>query len=94
MIWLHLLGAFPIFMLIRLVPLWKIRNRGCDAFYFLLAAEKFREQKRIPVRFGGLFLLEEDEQWYPPLFYMILALIPDKTLAKIHWAMNHVFDAT
>jgi hypothetical protein len=43
-----------------------------DNYYWLLAARAYRTQRGLPVRIPGKYLLEDEEQGYPPLFGMLL----------------------
>ena len=46
-----------------------------DQHYWLLAAKAYREQSGLPVRISGKYLMESDEQAYPPLFGMLLGRV-------------------
>ena len=49
--------------------------QGCrGAAAWTLVAAAYRQQRRLPVRLGGKYLLEDDEQGYPPLFGIVLGL--------------------
>lgn len=85
--------ALAIFLAIRLVPLWPARHRGTDAFYYMLCVEAFRQQRKVPFTLPGLFLLEEDEQWYPPVFTVFLSCLPSSCLRKGYWTINHALDS-
>jgi hypothetical protein len=85
-------AAAAAFFLLRLLPIWKVRSRGCDAYNILLCAEAVRRTKRIPPRIDGLFLLEEPEQWYPPVFFVVAALLPQKWLNEKFWLVNQCVD--
>jgi hypothetical protein len=43
-----------------------------DHYYWMLAAEAYRSQRGLPVRLRGKYLMEPDEQAYPPLFGLLL----------------------
>jgi len=79
-------------LLLRLAPLWKRRYRGVDAYYFLLTAEEFKKQKRIPIKLPSYYLLDIEEQWYPPGFSVFLGLFPQKTLTKFYWLLTPLLD--
>lgn len=82
-----------LFFLFRIFPLWKNRNRGCDAFYFLLCAEVFHKERKVPITLPYLYLLEYTEQWYPPLFSVFTGLLPQEWLKRRFWLLNHLLDA-
>jgi hypothetical protein len=77
---------------VRILPLWHTRYRGCDAYYFLLTAEIFRKEKKIPIRLPDHYLLDIAEQWYPPGFSVFLSLFPPAVLGKYHWLISPVLD--
>lgn len=81
-----------IFFLARLMPVHRGGKQGCDAYYFLLCAESFRKHKKIPIVLEEYYTLEPQEQWYPPLFSVILGLIPKQALEKYHWVFNQILD--
>jgi len=86
------LALFFSFMAIRLAPIFPVRKRGCDAYNILLNAEYLRKTKKLPIKVPLLFMLEKQEQWYPPGFLILCALIPQKILKKYFWCLNHIID--
>ena len=93
--WTHLIAVsmlVPLFLAIRLYPIWPRRFQGCDAFNILLNAECLRERKRLPIRLPPVFMLEDQDQWYPPGFLVLCALMPKGWLEKRYWAVNHLID--
>jgi len=86
-----ILAAF--YFVVRLYPIWPRRFQGCDAYNIMLCTKALRRERRLPIRLPeGLFLLEETEQWYPPLFLILCALLPEKWLTRRYWLINHVID--
>jgi hypothetical protein len=81
-----------LFFVSRLWPIWRQRNQGCDAYYFLMCAEAFHNNRRIPIVLPGLYLLEPDEQWYPPLFPVFIGLLPQHWLKEKFWLLDHLAD--
>lgn len=80
------------FIILRLLPVWPDRDRGCDAYNILLNAETLRKTKKLPIRMPALFMLEDRDQWYPPGFLILCALLPQKWLQKRFWVLNHLVD--
>lgn len=80
------------FLIIRIWPIWSERNSGCDTYNILLCAEALRRQRSLPIRLPSLFILEEDDQWYPPGFLILCALIPERWLKRRFWLVNHLVD--
>jgi hypothetical protein len=69
-------------LLIRFRPLWINPTLGVDQWYWLLCAEDVRRRRKLPSRLP-YFMLEIEEQWYPPLFAGLLALLP------MNWLKTH-----
>ena len=67
---------------IRWRPLWINLALGVDTWYWLLCAEDVKKRRKLPPRLP-YFMLENEEQWYPPLFSGILALLP------MRWLKGH-----
>ena len=87
-----LVPAALVFLAARLFPIWRRRFQGCDAFNILMNARALRRRRRLPIRMPPLFLLEEQEQWYPPGFLILCALFPEAWLERNYWLVNHVVD--
>lgn len=68
-------------LMLRLLPRWGQRDFGVDTWYFLLSARDLRRQKKIPHRMP-YYLLDIEEQWYPPLFSVLLSLFEPDWLAR------------
>ncbi|MFH1913141.1 MAG: hypothetical protein ABIK45_02560 [Pseudomonadota bacterium] len=81
-----------LFIILRVAPIWNQRHRGCDAYFFMLCAETLRTRFKIPVTLPRLYLLEPQEQWYPPLFMVFLSFFPQNLLKKYYWLINHLLD--
>jgi len=67
---------------IRLRPLWINPSLGVDHWYWLLCAEDVKRRRKLPPRLP-YFMLEIEEQWYPPLFSGLLALL------SMRWLRDH-----
>lgn len=66
---------------IRFRPFWINPNLGVDHWYWLLCAEDVKRRRKLPPRLP-YFMLEIEEQWYPPLYAGLLSLLPMKWLEK------------
>ena len=86
------LAGAALFLALRLYPIWPSRFQGCDAYNILLCAETVRRTRRLPPRLPGLFLLEDEEQWYPPVFFVLCALVPQDWLRRRYWLLNQLVD--
>ena len=77
---------------VRIVPIWKSRYAGCDAYYYLLCMEEFKERKKLPIVLPKYFLLDIQEQWYPPVFIVFLSLFNKDFIKKYYWAISPMID--
>ena len=68
-------------IIVRLLPLWRCPTLGIDNWYWLLVAEDVKRRRRLPARLP-YYLLEDAEQWYPPLYAGLLALVPMRVLER------------
>jgi hypothetical protein len=64
---------------------------GVDAWYYLAYARAFRQVPGFRVRLPQ-YLLQDQEQSYAPLFPSLLALVPEKLLARGFWAISPAID--
>lgn len=64
---------------------------GIDSWYYLLYAQEFRKQKRLPVILP-YYLLDIPEQQYPPGLPIALSMFPQKFLENHHWAVAAFID--
>ena len=87
-----LVVVFVIVFLLRLIPVLAVPRRGNDAYYFLLCAEALKRRPRLPIVLPPYYLLEYQEQWYPPGFSVFLALIPSKALQRYYWLISPAID--
>lgn len=93
---MQMLSLLPVFILLalylRIKPRLQQRDFGIDSWYFLLYADELRRTRRLPVKLP-YFLLEEEEQWYPPALPILLAIFPQKYLERYHWLISATIDA-
>lgn len=75
-----LVAAAFIIMVVRAVFVRQSMTSAVDHWYWLLAAKAYREQRRLPVRIPGKYLLEDETQAYPPGFGWFLAWFPESFL--------------
>jgi hypothetical protein len=76
---------------VRIRPLRANATLGVDHWYWLLCAEDVKRRRRLPPRLP-YFMLEIEEQWYPPLFAGLLALLPTKWLKDHGGKMSQLID--
>jgi hypothetical protein len=68
------------------------KDFGIDTWYYLLYANGFRKNKRLPVNIP-FYLLDEEDQFYPPGFPILLSIFPPAFLQRFHWLINPVIDS-
>jgi len=73
---LMIIGIWVRFRALRMNP-----ALGVDNWYWLLCIEDVKTNGRIPARLP-YFMLEIEEQWYPPLYSWVMSLFPMKILEK------------
>lgn len=64
---------------------------GIDNWYWLLSAETYKTNRRIPLSLP-FFMLEIDEQWYPPVFTLFLSLFSLKFLKNKGYLISPAVD--
>src|SRR4030042_315120 len=88
---LAILSLIAIGIGIRFRPLWINPALGVDHWYWLLCAEDVKRRRKLPPRLP-YFMLEIEEQWYPPLFAGLLALLPMKWLKDHGGEISQIVD--
>lgn len=69
------------------------KDFGVDTWYFLNYAQGFRQQRRLPIKLKH-YLLDIEDQWYPPVFAFLLSWIPKKVIDRYHWLVSPIIDST
>jgi len=85
-------GLFIISLISRIWVRIPRKDFGVDTWYFLNYAQAFRKSRRLPARLDN-YLLDIDEQWYPPFLAFILSLFSKRITDKYHWAFSAVIDS-
>jgi hypothetical protein len=91
---LSILGLLTLIVIgigIRFRILWINPALGVDHWYWFLCAEDVKKRRRLPPRLP-YFMLESEEQWYPPLYAGLLALLPMKVLEKHGGKISQLID--
>jgi len=78
-------------VVVRITPLLPPSGEGCDSWYYLSYIREFRRSRQFPIRLRT-YVLDIEEQWYPPLFPLVLYLFPAKLLDRFHWLVAPMFD--
>ncbi len=58
-----------------------------------MTSDALRRSRRLPIVLPPVYLLEPQEQWYPPGFTILLALLPKRIVERYYWALTTVIDA-
>ncbi len=76
---------------IRVRPFLQNPGLGVDTWYWFLCAEDVRKRRRLPpvLRY---FMLEIEEQWYPPLYAGLLAFVPIRLLERYGGILSQTID--
>lgn len=69
---------------VRVVFIQLTKGFGLDVWYWHLYIDKLRRERRFPVSIDR-FLLDIREQWYPPIFPILVALIPGSVSQLSRW---------
>jgi hypothetical protein len=64
---------------------------GVDTWYYLAYADAVRRRPSFDVRLPQ-YLLQDERQSYPPLFPMLLALLPGGWLRRFYWVVSPAID--
>jgi hypothetical protein len=64
---------------------------GVDTWYYLAYADAVRKKPGFDVRLPQ-YLLQDERQSYPPLFPMLLALLPGSWLRRYYWVVSPAID--
>ncbi|MEG3639865.1 hypothetical protein [Magnetococcus sp. PR-3] len=80
------------FVVLRILPFWHVRHSGCDAYYFLQCSQVYRQQKKALITLPNIYLLELDEQWYPPGFSIFLGFFPARVVNHYYWLLSTLLD--
>jgi hypothetical protein len=64
---------------------------GVDTWYFLAYADGVRRSPGLAVRLPQ-YMLQDEEQSYPPLFPHLLALLPEQWLLRYYWTLSPLVD--
>ena len=77
--------------IVRVWPQLRYPPGGCDSWYYLGYVRELRRTKRFPVALPG-YLMDIPEQWYPPLFPLLLTIVPPRVIDRVHWLVAPIAD--
>src|SRR5438046_8767649 len=85
------LGLVGLAIFLRLRIFIGTRPDGVDTWYYLASAEAIRRQKRLPIRLPQ-YLLHDDQESYPAVLPLFLALLPSGWLRSNFWLVSPIVD--
>ncbi len=90
---IFLIGFFTAFAgyVLESWPRWSVRYFGIDTWRHLMVADIIRREKRLPKAIPDKYILPEESD-YPPLFRVLLALMPKKFLEEWQGFISPAFD--
>lgn len=80
------------FIYIRFDSVKENFNLGSDIYYFLLSAEIFKKNKNLPIRLPNYYTMEYRNQYYPPLFSILLSFFSKSFIKRNHKFFNQIID--
>lgn len=64
-----------------------------DHYYWLMAARAYRQMEQLPARIPAKYLLENEEQAYPPFFGWLLARFSEESLRRLAPYLSTIADS-
>ena len=68
------------------------KDQGVDSWYYLSCVREFKKSKKIPIKLPN-YLLDIEEQWYPPGFSIFLSIFPFNLLKKYQSLIGPLIDS-
>ncbi len=57
-----------------------------------MCVEEYRRNRKLPIVLPNYYLLDQQEQWYPPGFTVFLSWLPDHWLKNNYWLVTPITD--
>ena len=73
-----IITAICIGIAVRIAFIIRATGSGVDDYYWQQVAKGFRQSRRLPVKLPGKYLMEDDRQFYPPLYGLLLSFLPSR----------------
>ena len=69
-------AAIAVGITIRIAFIFRAIGSGIDDYYWQLVAKGFRQSRQLPLKLPGKYLMEDERQFYPPLYGLLLSVLP------------------
>ncbi len=73
-----IITAICIGIAIRIAFIFRAIDSGVDDYYWQQVAKGFRQSRQLPLRLPGKYLMEDERQFYPPLYGLLLSFLPSQ----------------
>ena len=73
-----IITAICIGIAIRIAFILRATGSGVDDYYWQLVAKGFRQSRHLPLVLPGKYLMEDERQFYPPLYGLLLSFLPSR----------------
>lgn len=68
------------------------KDQGVDSWYYLSCVQEFKKSKKIPIKLSN-YILDIEEQWYPPGFIIFLSIFSLDFLKKYQSLISPLIDS-
>ena len=73
-----IITAICIGIAIRIAFIFRATGSGVDDYYWQQVAKGFRQSRHLPLVLPGKYLMEDERQFYPPLYGLLLSFLPSR----------------
>ena len=73
-----IITAIFIGVAIRIAFIFRAAGSGVDDYYWQQVAKGFRQSRQLPLVLPGKYLMEDERQFYPPLYGLLLSFLPSR----------------
>ena len=73
-----IITAIFIGVAIRIAFILRAAGSGVDDYYWQQVAKGFRQSRQLPLVLPGKYLMEDERQFYPPLYGLLLSFLPSR----------------
>jgi len=68
------------------------KDQGADSWYYMASLRELKKRKKIPIKLP-YYILDKEEQWYPPGFIVFLSIFSFNFLKKYQGIINPLVDS-
>ena len=73
-----IITAIFIGVAIRIAFILRAAGSGVDDYYWQQVAKGFRQSRQLPLVLPGKYMMEDERQFYPPLYGLLLSFLPSR----------------